>query len=107
MPLKRVNLALGPIFRINAAVLGQAVWAYVADIYGLPTIANVLYMTRITRSPENGFRLATGSFLAELALEVRDHHLRRAPSGHDLHLPSFESKKALRQAQGHLAPTFR
>ena len=43
--------------------LGQAVWAYVADIYGLPTIANVLYMTRITRSPENGFRLATGSFL--------------------------------------------
>ena len=84
---------------INAAVLGQAVWAYVADIYGLPTIANVLYMTRITRSPENGFRLATGSFLAELALEVRDHHLRRAPSGHDLHLPSFESKKALRQAR--------
>ena len=44
--------------------LGQAVWAYVADIYGLPTIANVLYMTRITRSPENGFRLATGSYLA-------------------------------------------
>ena len=83
----------------DAAVLGQAVWAYVADIYGLPTIANVLYMTRITRSPENGFRLATGSYLADLALEVRDHHLRRAPTGHDLHLPAFESKKALRQAR--------
>ena len=83
----------------DAAILGQAVWAYVADIYGLPTIANVLYMTRITRSPENGFRLATGSYLADLAEEVRAYHLRRAPLDHNNYLPDFETHKEFRLAR--------
>ena len=52
-PSKRLDQSAG----LEAAVLGQAVWAYVADIYGMPTIANVLYMTRITRSVESGVPL--------------------------------------------------
>ena len=72
------------------AVLGQAVWAYVADIYGMPTIANVLYMTRITRSVESGFRLATGFYLDDLAAEVRAYHLRHAPRGYEASLPPLE-----------------
>ena len=72
---KRLDQSSG----LEAAVLGQAVWAYVADIYGMPTIANVLYMTRITRSVESGFRLATGFYLDDLAAEVRAYHLRHAP----------------------------
>ena len=50
-------------------------------IYGLPTVANVLYMTRVTQSVESGFRLATGSFLQDLALDVQAHHLRQAQRG--------------------------
>ncbi|MGB1943645.1 MAG: hypothetical protein ACPHSC_07115, partial [Flavobacteriales bacterium] len=64
---RQLELASG----MDAALLGQAMWSYVADIYGLPTVANVLYMTRVTQSVESGFRLATGSFLQDLALEVQ------------------------------------
>ena len=53
---RQLELASG----MDAALLGQAMWSYVADIYGLPTVANVLYMTRVTQSVESGFRLATG-----------------------------------------------
>ena len=46
---------------LDAALLGQAMWSYVVDIYGLPTVANVLYMTRVTQSVESGFlRLRRG-----------------------------------------------
>ena len=81
---------------LEAAVLGQAVWAYVADIYGTPTMANVLYMTRITRSVESGFRLATGFYLDDLAAEVRAYHLRHAPRDYEGVLPPLDSPKARR-----------
>ena len=84
---------------LEAAVLGQAVWSYVAEIYGMPTIANVLYMTRITRSVESGFRLATGFYLDDLAAEVRAYHLRHAPRGYAAALPPLESPKARRMAE--------
>ena len=84
---------------LEAAVLGQAVWAYVADIYGTPTMANVLYMTRITRSVESGFRLATGFYLDDLAAEVRAYHLRHAPRGYEEVLPPLNSPKARRMAE--------
>ena len=88
----------------EAAVLGQAIWAYVSDIYGLPTVANVLYMTRITRSVESGFRLATGFYLSDLAAEVRAYHLRHAPKDHDAWMPDFDTPKALRQARRTAGP---
>ena len=88
----------------QAAILGQAVWAYIADIYGLPTVANVLYMTRITHSVESGFRLATGYYLNDLASEVRAYHLSNAPEGFDSFLPPFESKRDLRKAKKTAGP---
>ncbi len=89
---------------VEAAVLGQAVWAYVADIYGLPTVANVLYMTRITRSVESGFRLATGFYLKDLSAEVRAYHLRHAPEGFELLMPDFQSRKSIREARRSAGP---
>ena len=84
---------------LEAAVMGQAVWAYVSDIYGMPTLANVLYMTRITRSVESGFRLATGFYLNDLATEVEAYHRRHAPRGYDALLPPLDKPKAQRTAQ--------
>lgn len=92
---KRLDQSTG----LEAAVLGQAVWAYVADIYGMPTIANVLYMTRITRSIESGFRLATGFYLNDLAAEVRAYHLRNAPREYQKLLPLLDNAKSRRVAQ--------
>jgi len=81
---------------LEAARLGQAVWAYVADVYGLPAVANVLYMSRITRSVEQGFRMATGMYLDDLLLEVQAHHLRQAPVGYLGSLPGWKSRRELR-----------
>ena len=89
----------------EAALLGQAMWSYVADIYGLPTVANVLYMTRVTQSVESGFRLATGSFLQDLALEVQAHHLRQAPEGYAAMFPPFQDRKDMRKARRSLGPS--
>lgn len=83
----------------DAALLGQAMWAYVADIYGVPTVANVLYMTRITRSVENGFRLATGFMLSDLAMEAKGYHLRQAGPSYADRFPSFVRPKELRKAR--------
>ena len=97
---RQLELASGK----NAALLGQAMWSYVADIYGLPTVANVLYMTRVTQSVESGFRLATGSFLQDLALEVQAHHLRQAPEGYADMFPPFLDRKDMRRAGRSLGP---
>ena len=90
---------------MDAALLGQAMWSYVADIYGLPTVANVLYMARVTQSVESGFRLATGSFLQDLALEVQAHHLRQAPEGYAALFPPFIDRKEIRRARRSLGPS--
>ena len=98
---RQLELASG----LDAALLGQAMWSYVADIYGLPTVANVLYMTRVTQSVESGFRLATGSFLQDLALDVQAHHLRQAPEGYAALFPPFQDRKAMRKAGRSLGPS--
>lgn len=64
---------------VEAGELGGAVWDYVASVYGIPAIANVLYMVRVNRSVEGGFRFATGMALKDLLSEVIDYHLTRTP----------------------------
>lgn len=40
---------------------GHSFWYYVARNYGKPTVSNLLYLTRINRSVENGFLYVLGS----------------------------------------------
>jgi Tol biopolymer transport system component len=40
---------------------GHSFWHYVAQNYGKPTVSNLLYLTRINRSVENGFLYVLGS----------------------------------------------
>lgn len=40
---------------------GHSFWNYVAQNYGKPTVSNLLYLTRINRSVENGFLYVLGS----------------------------------------------
>lgn len=42
-------------------LVGQAFWYYVAELYSIPTVSNLLYLTRINRSVENGFLYVLGS----------------------------------------------
>ena len=40
---------------------GHSFWNYVAENFGKPTVSNLLYLTRINRSVENGFLYVLGS----------------------------------------------
>lgn len=39
---------------------GQAMWKYIADVYGENVIPNILYMTRASRNVESGFNFVLG-----------------------------------------------
>lgn len=43
------------------SLAGHSFWHYVAENYGKPTVSNLLYLTRINRSVENGFLYVLGS----------------------------------------------
>jgi len=44
----------------DATIGGQALWYYVAETYGEAVIPNLLYMTKVTRSPDNAFLFVLG-----------------------------------------------
>ena len=44
----------------DAQFAGHSFWYYVADVYGKESIPNLLYLTRINRSLENGFLFVLG-----------------------------------------------
>ena len=46
---------------------GQSFWKFVADTYGDASLSNLVYMTRINRSIENGFVYVLGSSLRQLS----------------------------------------
>lgn len=61
----------------DAALAGQAIWTYVADVYGPSVIPNILYMTRVSRNPESGFLYVLGVSLKTLTQECLDHYRGR------------------------------
>ncbi|MGY6562730.1 MAG: hypothetical protein ACXITV_11565 [Luteibaculaceae bacterium] len=44
----------------ESRLAGHAIWKYIADTYGEQSISNILYMTKISRSVENGFLYVLG-----------------------------------------------
>jgi hypothetical protein len=81
----------------NAPWVGHAIWKYIADVFGEPVIANVLYMTRVTRSVEKGIQYATGMDLEMLFAEASQYHLSGISTPE--FLPPLITKKDLRQSQ--------
>lgn len=53
---------------------GYALWKYVADVYGANVIPNILYMTRISRSIDNGFLFVLGADLATINNECIEYY---------------------------------
>lgn len=78
--------------------LGHGVWKFVADIFGRPTVANVLYMSRVSRSVESGFLFAIGMDLKTLLEEVSAYHAGELKEAADL-LPPLNTRKERRQAR--------
>lgn len=61
----------------DAELAGQALWSYVADVYGPAVIPNILYMTRVSRNPDSGFMYVLGVPLKDLLDECTEHYRTR------------------------------
>ncbi len=49
--------------------LGHSFWAYISQVYGDKVIANILYMTHLSRNIESGFQYVLGISLRNLYIE--------------------------------------
>ncbi len=94
----------------DAELAGQALWSYVADVYGPSVIPNVLYMTRVSRNAESGFMYVLGVPLKALIKECFDHYrarfaeqerLRTETAGKEL---AVRTRKARTYSQFRLSP---
>jgi hypothetical protein len=64
----------------DAELAGQALWSYVADVYGPSVIPNILYMTRVSRNPDSGFMYVLGVSLKTLTDECFAYYRKRFSS---------------------------
>lgn len=64
--IARNGFVSGKFLRFNnltgddAVIAGHTVWKYLKDKFGEQAVSNVVYLTKITRSPESGFLYYTG-----------------------------------------------
>ncbi|MEI8136633.1 MAG: hypothetical protein WCH21_04815 [Bacteroidota bacterium] len=61
----------------EAVLAGHSLWGYIVESYGEAVIPNLLYMTRVTRSPDNGFLFVLGVSLSNLVYDFTDAFNRR------------------------------
>lgn len=72
-------------------VAGHALWHYVADTYGESSIANILYMTKVSRKVESAFIFILGTNSQGLVYEWIDTRLRNtANADTSRNLPNTE-----------------
>ena len=62
---------------INPRLAGQSLWYYISKNYSYTTISNLLYLTRINRSVDNGFVYVLGLNFDEVCNEWLKYYLNR------------------------------
>ena len=58
----------------NAVFAGHSLWKYINDKYGSSSIPNIVHMTQISRSIENGFLYVIGVSFSNLIKEWKQHY---------------------------------
>jgi len=61
----------------DAIDAGHSLWKYVADNYGRSAVPNVVHMTKVTRSVENGFLYVVGLSFKNLILEWKRYYMEK------------------------------
>lgn len=56
----------------DAYMAGHALWYYIAETYGESVIPNILYMTKVSRSPDNALLFVVGTSLNNLIFEMTE-----------------------------------
>ena len=59
----------------DARYAGHSFWKYVADLYGVSIIPQILYITKINKNAETGFHYVLGSKLKELSIDWTSYYL--------------------------------
>jgi WD40 repeat protein len=65
------------LVRENPRFAGQAFWHYISTHFGPGTVSNLLYLTRINRSVDNGFFYILGSGYRRTTDAMLEHYKRR------------------------------
>lgn len=60
--------------KLDARLAGHSMWDYLAKTYGKASISNILYLTRIQRSLENGLLYVLGMDSKELAVQWQAYY---------------------------------
>ncbi len=71
------NANFGDLAHRNQLLAGHALWYYVGEVYGRDKIQNILYLSRINRSAENGFFYELGVGLDEIILDWNEYFSER------------------------------
>ena len=67
---KKFNHLIGT----DAVFAGHSLWKYIKNKHGSSSIPNIVHMTQISRSIENGFLYVTGSSFSNLITEWKQHY---------------------------------
>ncbi len=77
----------------DAQVAGHSIWKYVVDNYGLASVSNIVYMTRVNRNAESGFMYIIGLDFKELGplwLEYYKNLYKNEDSNKENFNPKFQ-----------------
>jgi len=94
----------------NPKLAGQSLWYFIGENFGLSTVSNLLYLTRINRSIESGFLYVLGSpyevVIRDWAMHFTARYkgeegVRNEPAGQ---LMKFKNKRKLPITQLQLSP---
>lgn len=79
----RDGIMTGRFARLNklepeeAVFVGHSVWHYIEEKYGKQAVGNLLYLSRINRSVENGFQFVLGQGVDETLTDWFNYYLER------------------------------
>lgn len=85
----------------EAIFVGQSIWHYVEEVYGKSAVSNIIYLTRINRSVDNGFMYVLGTNLEETLRNWYVYYYNRFNGERNItSLPSDNSKISYRARKG-------
>ncbi|NVO03892.1 MAG: PD40 domain-containing protein [Bacteroidetes bacterium] len=62
---------------VDATMAGHSIWNFISEKYGENVIPNILYMTKVSKSVENGFLFVLGSSYKKLIMDWLDFYDKR------------------------------
>jgi hypothetical protein len=68
----------------DARYAGHSFWKYVADMYGVGIIPQILYITKVNKNAESGFQMVLGTKLKELSIDWTAYYLGLYTAGEEV-----------------------